>query len=195
MKIVVVYSHPVAESFGAALRETVLSTLRDKGHEIRLLDLYQMNFDPVMSADERRSYNDRAPTDPALAEHIDALRWADGIVFVYPTWWYSMPAMLKGWFDRVWAVDVAFKLDPAGGRIIPLMRHVKFVAVITTCGASFLISHLMGHPGRRIILRGLRANCAATARTLFMAHYKMDSSTPQSRTAYLTKVRRKLSKI
>jgi NAD(P)H dehydrogenase (quinone) len=195
MKIVVVYSHPVAESFGAAVLETVLSALQANGHEVRLLDLYQMNFDPVMQADERRTYNDRAPTDPALTEHIEALRWAEGIVFVYPTWWYSMPAIMKGWFDRVWGVDVAFALDPNGGAIVPLMRHVKFLAVVTTCGASFLISHLMGHPGRRIILRGIRAICAPTVRTMFMAHYRMDSSTHESRTAYLAKVRRKLSKV
>lgn len=195
MKILVVYSHPVAESFGAAIRDTVLKTMEEKNHDVRLLDLYKMNFDPVMRADERRSYNDGAPSDPALAEHIEALRWADGLIFVYPTWWYSMPAILKGWFERVWAVNIAFEINPSGGRIIPLIRNIKFLGVVTTCGASWLVSHLMGQPGRKIILRGMRPLCARRTRTMFMAHYNMDTSTPQSRAAYLEKVRRDLSSV
>ena len=195
MKILVVYSHPVPESFGAAVRDAVISTLQGGGHEVRLIDLYAMNFDPVMHADERRSYNDRAPSDPLLEEHIAALRWADGLVFVYPTWWYSMPAMLKGWFDRVLCVDVAFRLATDGGRIVPLMTHIKLLAVITTCGASFLVSHLMGHPGRRTILRGIRAICSPLVKTMFLAHYNMDKSTPESRANYLETVRRKLERV
>lgn len=195
MKILVVYSHPVPESFGAAVRNTVVTALAKQGHEVRLLDLYQMNFDPVMRAGERRTYNDGAPTDPSLSAHIDALRWADGLVFVYPTWWYSLPAMLKGWFERVWAVDVAFENNPTGGRIIPLMRNIRFLGVVTTCGASWMVSHLMGQPGRKIILRGMRPLCAPATRTMFLAHYNMDTSTPQSRASYLEKVRRKLSKV
>lgn len=195
MKILVVYSHPVPESFGAAVRDTVMSTLHGGGHEVRLFDLYAMNFDPVMHAEERRSYNDRAPSDPGLAEHIEALRWAEGLVFVYPTWWYSMPAMMKGWFDRVWGVDVAFRIGTEGAHVVPLMRHVRLLAVVTTCGAPFWISWLMGQPGRRIILRGIRALCAPRVKTLYLAHYLMDRSTPDSRATYLEKVRRKLSKV
>lgn len=195
MKILVVYCHPVAESFGAAIRDTVTSTLQKHGHQVRLFDLYQINFDPVMPADERRSYNDRAPADPALAGHIEALRWADGLVFVYPTWWYSMPAMLKGWFDRIWGVGVAFRLDANTKRLIPMLGNIRLVAVVTTCGASWLVSHLMGQPGRKIILRGMRPLCAPRTRTMFMALYNMDASTRQSRSAYLEKVSRKLSGI
>lgn len=195
MKVLVVYSHPVPESFGAAVRDTVMATLQAGGHEVRLIDLYAMKFDPVMHADERRSYNDRAPSDPLLEEHIAALRWADGLVFVYPTWWYSMPAIMKGWFDRVWGIDVAFKIGTERAHVVPLMKHVKFLAVVTTCGAPLWISWLMGQPGRRIILRGIRALCAPRVKTLYLAHYLMDRSTPESRTAYLAKVRRKLSRV
>ena len=75
-----------------------------------MIDLYAERFDPVMPADERRSYNDAAPVDPDLKAHIERLKWAEAILFVYPTWWYGLPAMLKGWFDRVWAKDIAFTL-------------------------------------------------------------------------------------
>ena len=99
MRCLVVYCHPVPESFGAALRDTAVAALSDRGCDVRLTDLYAEGFDPVLGADERRAM-DRAPTDPALAPHIENLRWAQAILFVYPTWWYGLPAMLKGWLDR-----------------------------------------------------------------------------------------------
>ena len=114
MRFLVVYCHPVPESFCAAVRDAAIQALKAKGCEVRLIDLYAERFDPVMPADERRSYNDRAPVDPTLASHIEHLKWAEAILLVYPTWWYGLPAMLKGWFDRVWAKDV--DLHDARGR-------------------------------------------------------------------------------
>jgi NAD(P)H dehydrogenase (quinone) len=192
MRVLVVYCHPVPESFCAAVRDAALDAIAAKGCEARLVDLYAENFDPVMRDGERREYNERAPADPALAQHIAHLRWAEAIVFVYPTWWYGLPAMLKGWLDRVWAKDVAFALDP-GGRITPLMGHIRKIAVVTTCGAPRWWSHIVGHPGRKTILRGIRALCAKRCKTLFVAHYLMDASTPQSRQAFLGRVRQRLS--
>ena len=193
MKVLVVYCHPVPESFGAALRDAAVETLRGAGHDLRLIDLYAENFNPVMCCEERRSYNDRAPLDPALLPHIEAIRWAEAILFVYPTWWYGLPAMLKGWLDRVWATDIAFSLSPSGG-IVPKMTHIRKIGIVTTCGAPWWLSHLIGHPGRKTILRGIRALCGRHCRTMFMAHYRMDASTPQSRAAYLARVRKKLAR-
>jgi putative NADPH-quinone reductase len=193
MRCLVVYCHPVPESFGAAVRDAAVAALAARGCEVRLLDLYAEGFDPVLCADERRSYNDRAPCDPKLAPHIEHLKWAEAVLFVYPTWWYGLPAMLKGWLDRVWATDVAFKLPSDGGRIVSLVSHIRKIGVVTTCGATWWISFLMGQPGRKTILRGMRALCAPTARTLYVAHYDMDRSTPESRAAFLEKVRKKLA--
>lgn len=193
MKCLVVFCHPVPESFGAAIRDAAMTALTGRGWEVRLVDLYAEGFDPVLSADERRAYNDRAPSDPGLAAHIDHLAWAEAILFVYPTWWYGLPAMLKGWLDRVWATDVAFTLPPDGGRIVSLVSHIRKIGVVTTCGASPWLSFLMGQPGRKTILRGMRALCAPTARTLYVAHYNMDSSTPRSRAAFIERVKKRLA--
>jgi putative NADPH-quinone reductase len=193
MHVLVVYCHPVPDSFCAALRDTALATLAAAGHETRLVDLYAENFDPVMRCEERRVYNDGAPADPALKPHIDNLRWAEAILFVYPTWWYGLPAMLKGWLDRVWALDVAFAIPKGGGPVKPLLTHVRKIGVVTTCGAPRWWSHLVGHPGRKTILRGIRALCARRCRTLFMAHYLMDVSTDATRAVFLRKVSDRLT--
>ncbi len=159
-----VYCHPVPESFCASIRDSAIEVLKARGWEVRLLDLYAENFDPVMGCDERRSYNDRAPQDPALKPHFELLAWAEAILFVYPTWWYGLPAMLKGWL------------------------------VITTCGAPTWWSVVVGQPGRKTLLRGMRALCATRCKTFFLAHYLMDASTPKSRAAFLAKVRARLER-
>ena len=67
---------------------------------------------------------------PAVTAHTDLLRRADGILFCFPHWWFSMPAMLKGYFDRVWGRRIAFEHDLAGGRIKPLLTNVKVFDVV-----------------------------------------------------------------
>jgi NAD(P)H dehydrogenase (quinone) len=196
MRVLVVYCHPVPDSFCAAMRTTIVDTLGRRGHDVDLIDLYGEKFDPVLGSDERRAYNDGAPADPALAPHIERLRWAEAVVFVYPTWWYGLPAMLKGWLDRVWAMDVVFRLSNEGrARIVPLMEHVRLIGIVTTCGAPFWWSVIVGQPGRKTILRGLRALCGWRCRTFYLAHYLMDSSTDETRRAFLEKVRRRVERL
>jgi putative NADPH-quinone reductase len=195
MRVLLVYCHPLPESFCAALRDRVRATLEVGGHELVLLDLYAEGFNPVMGPEERRSYEDGPPDDPQVMAHVGHLAWAEALIFVYPTWWYGLPAMLKGWLDRVWAPGVAFVLPRDGGRIRPLMTHIRHLGVITTCGASLWWSWVIGQPGRRTILRGIRALCAPRCSTFYLAHYRMDASTPASRAAFLERVGRRLGRL
>ncbi|GGB61718.1 NAD(P)H dehydrogenase (quinone) [Roseibium aquae] len=193
MRVLVVYCHPCQESFSAAVCAQVVDTLEQGGNEVRVLDLYAMGFNPAMSADERRGYHDAASNQTPVAEHLEHLAWCDKLLFVYPTWWFGLPAMLKGWLDRVWVPHVTFEMPTERAPMKPKMLHIQKVGVVTTCGASWLVSKLMGEPGRKTILRGIRALCAPNCRSLYLAHYKMDSSTPESRSDYLQKIQKKLA--
>ncbi|WP_417672213.1 NAD(P)H-dependent oxidoreductase [Roseibium sp.] len=194
MRTLVVYCHPCPESFNAGVLAAVTETLAAGGHDVRVRDLYAEGFDPLMSADERRGYHDEGANIVPVSKYVDDITWCELIVFVYPTWWYGLPAMLKGWFDRVWLPHVTFSMptDAKGSR--PKMQHIRGIAVVTTCGATWWLSKIVGEPGRKTILRGLRALCAPRCRTLYLAHYKMDTSTPESRSRYLAMVRKRLSK-
>lgn len=194
MRVLLIYCHPVPESYCAALRDTAMKALAGAGHEIRLLDLYAENFDPVMRCEERRSYNNPGGHAHPSPRHAADLGWAQAMVFVYPTWWYGLPAMLKGWLDRVWTPELTFEILPGTGTIRPLMTHITAVAVITTCGAPRWWSFMVGHPGKRLILRGLRALFARRCRTLYMAHYLMDISTPESREKFRLSVEKRLAR-
>lgn len=192
MRALVIYSHPVPESFNAAVRDTVMETLNAAGHETRLLDLHAMGFDPVLGTDERRRYHDAGVNEDPVREHLDHILWAEMLVFVYPTWWYGLPAMLKGWLDRVWVPHVTFIMPDENTPLRPNMTHIRKIAAISTCGAPWWLLMWMRHPGKNTILRGIRALCHPSCKTLWVAHYLMDSSTQKSRTAFLEKIRGKL---
>jgi putative NADPH-quinone reductase len=193
MRVLVVHCHPDPESYSAALRETALAALAEAGHETRLIDLYAEGFDPALSPAAWRDYEDPLVNRKGLENHIAALKWAEGLVVIYPTWWYGAPAMLKGWLDRVWLPDVAFTL-PRSGDIKPLLTNIRKLGVVTTCGATWWLTQLVGAPGRNLFLRGCRFLMAKNCRTVFLAHYAMDRSTPGSRERFRRKVARRMAR-
>jgi len=103
MRVLVVYAHPLSDSFAAALRDAVVARLRESGHEVDHCDLYAEGFDPVLTAPERRAYNTATPDLTAVKAHVARLRAAEALVLCFPTWWYGMPAILKNRDGRNWA--------------------------------------------------------------------------------------------
>ena len=194
MRVLVIFCHPASDSFSAALCKAAMESLSAAGHETRLTDLYARGFDPVMRDGEWRRYADPAVNRDPVAEHVDDILWAEALLFVYPTWWYGLPAMLKGYLDRVWIPHVTFDIPTETTGTRPRMQHIRKIAVVTTCGASWLISKVIGEPGRKTVLRGIRALCHPRCRVRYLAHYKMDTSTDDSRRRYLEKVKRKLAR-
>lgn len=195
MRILVVYAHPVDTSFGASIHQLVIEKLGRLGYEVRDLDLYAEGFDPVLSRAERLGYEVDGEHRQAIDAHLAAIRWAEGIVFVYPTWWYGLPAVLKGWLDRVWLPGVTFELPSDKGPIKPLMQHVTLLGGISTYGATWWWTRWVGDPGRRTIMRGIRALCGKGCKTFWLAHYEIDRSTTATRAAFLQKVDRRLDRL
>ena len=196
MRALVVYCHPKPDSFTAAVRNTVMDALEAAGAEARLIDLYAEDFEPCLNAAELDAYEDTTANAAPVQRHVALLQWCDTLIFVYPTWWYGLPARLKGWLDRVLLPGVAFLMpDAQHADIRPGLTHIDRLAVFTTCGASRWLTALIGAPGRRTILRGIRALCGNRCRTVFAAHYLMDRSTPESRAAHLARVAEKVQRL
>jgi len=193
MRVLIVHSHPDPDSYNASLCRTVAETLTRGGHELRVIDLYAEGFQPVLSREGWRAYEDAARNADGIEDHVAALRWAEGLIFVYPTWWYGLPAMLKGWLDRVWTPGVAFTL-PKDGPIAPSLTHIRKLGVVTTCGASWWLTQVVGAPGRNLMLRGCRLLMAPRCKRLYLAHYRMDASTPQSREKFRARVARAMAR-
>jgi len=196
MRALVVYAHPVPGSFNAGIRDLVLDKLRAAGAEIRLRDLYAEGFQACLTGHELQTYLETPVNRAPVEDHCADIEWCDTLIFVYPTWWYGLPAMLKGWLDRVLLPDVAFLMPDGQNRTIrPGLHHITRMGVFTTCGASWWLTRIIGAPGRRTLIRGVGLLLHPRAKKVFAAHYLMDSSTPDSRAKHLSRVAARMDRL
>jgi NAD(P)H dehydrogenase (quinone) len=123
MKVLIVFAHPEPRSFGAALLARGCKALRSDGHEVVVSDLYAMGFDPVATArdfkqrrfdhrlqydrEQKYAYAHNAFADDIQAE-LDKLHWCDLLILQFPLWWFSVPAIMKGWIDRVFVNGLVY---------------------------------------------------------------------------------------
>jgi NAD(P)H dehydrogenase (quinone) len=147
MKVLVIYAHPNPLSFNHALQETVAAALGEAGHEVRVKDLYAERPKVTLDAEDFQGIlSGKVPED--IRREQAEVEWAEGLVFVYPVWWFSMPAILKGWIDRVFQNGFAFEIGPEGPR--GLLRHRKALIFTTTGGLEE--AYARGN-GRELLLR------------------------------------------
>jgi putative NADPH-quinone reductase len=195
MRCLVVHAHPDPDSYSAALRQRVVSGLTTAGHDVELIDLYALHaqgYDPCLNEAEHVDYltiGDDHP-DPMVAGHIEQLRWAEALIFVYPTWWAGLPAILKGWLDRTFLPGVSFTLSgPAGKETVrPGLTNVGHVVGVTTYGSGRLEVALLGDAGRRTITRSVRLVCGRRCRTSWFGLNRLDTADDRARADFLDRV-------
>ncbi len=189
-RYLVVFAHPDSESFSAALCRNAVDGLREAGHHVDLIDLYAEGFDPRMSTAERQAYESPTPILSAQIErYADLVRRAQGLVFVYPTWWWGLPAIMKGWLERVLVPGVSFVLDPKTNKVKPGLGQLRHVVGISTYGSSRMSMWLFNDAGRRNVLRCVRVLAPPLrCRSTWLALYSLDKSTPARRDAFLNGV-------
>ncbi|TAU86186.1 NAD(P)H-dependent oxidoreductase [Rhizobium leguminosarum] len=196
MRILLVLAHPLEDSFAASVARTAREALEASGHVVDLLDLYAENFDPRLSKAERGGYFDQPYDTSAVADIVARLNAADGLILVFPQWWFNFPAILKGFFDRVFAPGVAFSHDAAGGRIVPQLTHIRLLYALTTTGSPWWLVRLyMGDPVRRLLKRGIAAFCSKRLNFKVLSLHDMDRATDAKRKLHLDRVRKLLSTI
>ncbi len=102
------------------------------------------------------------------------------LILVFPTWWSGFPALLKGWFDRVWAPGVAYDRTPSGAAMIPRLGALREVLAVTTLGGPWWADWLvMRRPLRRVLARGILGPCAPRARLTWAALYRAEAVEPE----------------
>ena len=132
MKILVVYAHPKRDSFTGRILDSFLTGLADARHDVELADLYAERFQPLLVPEDYAQWHDEPMPEDVRREQARVER-SEGIALVFPVWWWSMPAMLKGWFDRVFSAGWAYSedYDPEGS----LLPGRKFV-LLCPAGSS-----------------------------------------------------------
>jgi putative NADPH-quinone reductase len=191
MRVLYLYAHPLPESFHAAIREEARAGLREAGHEVDLCDLYAEGFDPVLSVEERRGYHEVPANRAPVEGYIQRIERAEALVLSYPTWSFGLPAMLKGFFDRVFIPGVSFTLNDGIAR--PNFQHIRKIAGISTYGRPRWNALLVADPPRMAVTRYLKALTGWNARVEYHALYDMNRADEPTRRAFLAKVRRKMA--
>jgi putative NADPH-quinone reductase len=193
MRILVLYAHPLPDSFHAAIHRTAIEALRAR-HEVDDLDLYAENFSPVLTAEERRHYHDLTRNREPARPYIDRLLRAEAVIFMFPTWSFGMPAIMKGWFDRVMIPGVSFSLD-ADGTARPALQHIKRIVGVSTYGRPWWqVKLAVGDLPRRQVVGYFRRSTGG-APADFLALYDMNRVTQQQRERFLARVREFMTRL
>lgn len=134
MRTAVVFNHPYEASYCNAVLEAVLSGLHLGGHEADLFHLDNDGFDPVMRAADLKGFKDGAPVDNKVLEYRSRLELADHLVLIFPIWWELMPALTKGFIDKVIFPGVAYDYDNSGRwpKMVKRWARLKGITLITT---------------------------------------------------------------
>jgi NAD(P)H dehydrogenase (quinone) len=186
MNVLIIYAHPNPASFNRAILEVVDSTLRDHGHATRVHDLYAMHCRAVLDGEDLlRNWRGDLPADTRREQ--DAVRWAGGLVFVYPIWWFGPPAILKGWIDRVFTRKFAFDFGPEG--MMGLLTQEKALIINTLGGDAATYQRERWHELLvRPMAEGILGTCGIR-NVLHRAFYQVPTVSQAERQAMLEDVR------
>jgi len=156
MKVVIVFNHPYAGSYCNAILEAVQTGLRKGNHETDVIHLDRDGFDPVMRAADLKAFRDQCPVDPQVLAYTKRMAEADHLVFIFPIWWELMPALTKGFIDKVIFPGSAYGYtNQSNTRMQPLWTQIKGVTMITTMNTpGFLYRGIFGNAIQRAFLRG-----------------------------------------
>ncbi|WP_424217256.1 NAD(P)H-dependent oxidoreductase (plasmid) [Streptomyces sp. BI20] len=164
MKTLIVHAHPEPHSLNGSLTEIAVTTLTEAGHEVRVSDLYRMGWKAVVDAadygphassplkvarDSGRAFDAGTLTEDVRAEQ-EKLLWADTIIFQFPLWWYTMPAILKGWVDRVFTFHFAYGVGEHSDT-----KYGERFGEGTLAGRRAMLSVTVGGPASHYSDRGI----------------------------------------
>ena len=156
MRVAIVFNHPYEGSYNNAILAAVTKGLQNARHEVDLMHLDNDGFNPAMSKADLKAFVDHIPVDPQVIDYNERLKKADHLIFIFPIWWDLMPAMTKGFIDRVLNPGVVYDHHPRGFGLLPLLKNLKSVTIITTMNKpKIMYSLLIGNLIRKAMLRSV----------------------------------------
>jgi len=191
MKVHVIYAYPLDDGLAVHIHRTVVEGLIEAGHEVDDLDLYAENFDPVLTKEDRTIYHDLDINQSRIRPYIERLQAADAVVLCHPIWNFGWPAILKGYFDRVFLPGVSFKID-GEGKLSPGLDNIRKLTSVTTYGVDRLRALYLFDPPRSNATRFLRVVCNRKVKVDYLALYGINSMTEERASRFLAKVRKKM---
>ena len=152
MNTTIIFAHPWEESLNRAILNKVIDKLKDDGDIITLIDLYQDKFNPVMSEKDLSLYSQGKSADPMVDRYNNILDKTQKIIFIFPIWWYDMPAIMRGFLDKVLLNHSAYIEDEKG--LHPL-RNIQNTIILTTSAApTEVLINNFGDPINGTVING-----------------------------------------
>jgi NAD(P)H dehydrogenase (quinone) len=186
MNLLVIYAHPNPTSLNHAIKESFLEGAKEAGHIPHVIDLYLEHFDPVLRTPEKHGEESEI-----VKKHQDLILWADWMVFIYPVWWLRAPAILEGWFDKIFSAGFAFRYKKLFGKIgVPEgLLPCKKAVVFETYGGPWIgiVGMYMNVGWRRMKNNVLKMCGVKTIRHL--PFYSAQSASEDRRKEWLLKIR------
>lgn len=194
MKVVIVFNHPYEGSFGNAILNSVTKGLKGANHEVDLMYLDNDGFNPVMSKADLQAFVEHKPVDPQVIDYNKRLEQADHLIFIFPIWWDLMPAMTKGFLDRVLTPGVVYDHHPRGFGLVPLLKNLRGVTIITTMNKpKIMYSLLIGNLIKKAMIKSVFKTMGY--KNLKWLSYNMVKSVNQEkRVKWLTEIEKRVSK-
>ncbi|MDP2562596.1 NAD(P)H-dependent oxidoreductase [Psychrobium sp. 1_MG-2023] len=190
MNCLVIVAHPLANSLCKHLAENTIKHLKCKGYQVTVKDLYAEGFNPVLSNDERQSYYQSDFDQQQVKDDIAQLKQAEFLVLIFPTWWFSFPAILKGWFDRVWAPGHAYDHASDFGPIKQRLSNLKEMQVITTLGSPWWVdTFILRKPVKKVLKLALLGACAKNCRFKMLSLYNSEKLTQRKIDRFIAKIK------
>lgn len=194
MKCLVVIAHPNPDCLCRVLARKAVASLKAGGHEVVIEDLYAAGFSPALTANERFSYYASSFDSAEVQAWIDRLVSAEALVLVFPTWWFGFPAMLKGWFDRVWAPGVAYDHASNLGPIRPRLHNLRKMLAITTLGSPWWVDRfVLWQPVKRMLKFALLGTCAPKCKFEMLSLYRAEHLALAKIQSFSTRIERQIS--
>lgn len=156
MRVLIVYNHPYSGSFCNAILNAVTNGLQKAHHQVDLIHLNRDNFNPVMTEADLKAFIAHKPIDPQVIQYNERLKAADHLIFIFPIWWDIMPAQTKGFIDRVLFPGVVYDHHPRGFGLIPLLKNLKSITLITTMNKPrWLYALFIGNLIQKVMLKSV----------------------------------------
>lgn len=191
MNCLIVVAHPLKKSLCGRFANVAATCLEEKGNQVTVIDLYEAKFGAALTKEERASYYGVPYQTCDVATEIAQLKAAEMLVLVFPTWWFGFPAVLKGWFDRVWAPGHAYDHASDLGAIKPRLKNLKKTYVITTLGSPWWVDYfVMWRPVYRALRFALLGTCARQSRLKVLSLYKSEKVSVTRAESFAEKIKR-----
>lgn len=196
MKVVIVFNHPYEGSFCNAILQSVTNGLAKGNHQIEQIHLDKDNFNPVMTAGDLKAFRDKKPIDPKVIEYSNKIKNADHLVFIFPIWWELMPALTKGFIDKVVFPGVAYDYtNTSNTRMKPLWENLKGVTMITTMNTPKCLYWLLfGNAIKKAMIMGTFWKIGFKNRN-WISFNQVKSVTQEKRNRWLMELEKKFTKL